>query len=106
VPPQSPGRTGGHQLLAINYLKRFVADYERESGQRLELFKAPETGRRLAVVGGGAEGLTAACFLARLGHSPTIFEAMPKLGGLLRTVIVIRPPSLRPCPSWVACFAP
>jgi NADPH-dependent glutamate synthase beta subunit-like oxidoreductase/NAD-dependent dihydropyrimidine dehydrogenase PreA subunit len=73
--------------VAINYLKRFVADYERESGQRLELFKAPETGRRMAVVGGGAEGLTAACFLARLGHSPTIFEAMPKLGGLLRTVI-------------------
>jgi formate dehydrogenase beta subunit len=73
--------------VAINYLKRFVADYERESGQRLQLFKAPETGRRLAVVGGGAEGLTAACFLARLGHSPTVFEAMPKLGGLLRTVI-------------------
>ncbi|MCK5488010.1 MAG: FAD-dependent oxidoreductase, partial [Desulfobacterales bacterium] len=73
--------------VAINYLKRFVADYERESGQRLELFKAPETGRRMAVVGGGAEGLTAACFLARLGHSPTIFEAMPKLGGLLRTAI-------------------
>ncbi len=73
--------------VAINYLKRFVADYERESGQRLELFKAPETGRRLAVVGGGAEGLTASCFLARLGHSPTIFEAMPKLGGLLRTII-------------------
>ncbi|MGD8370773.1 MAG: FAD-dependent oxidoreductase [Syntrophobacterales bacterium] len=73
--------------VAINYLKRFVSDYERESGQRLQLFKAPETARRLAVVGGGAEGLTAACFLARLGHSPTIFEAMPKLGGLLRTVI-------------------
>jgi NADPH-dependent glutamate synthase beta subunit-like oxidoreductase/NAD-dependent dihydropyrimidine dehydrogenase PreA subunit len=73
--------------VAINYLKRFVADYERESGERLQLFKAPETGRRLAVVGGGAEGLTAACFLARLGHSPTIYEAMPKLGGLLRTVI-------------------
>jgi NADPH-dependent glutamate synthase beta subunit-like oxidoreductase len=73
--------------VAINYLKRFVADYERESGHRLQLFKAPDTGRRLAVVGGGAEGLTAACFLARLGHSPTIFEAMPKLGGLLRTVI-------------------
>ena len=31
--------------------------------------------------------MTAACFLARLGHSPTIFEAMPMLGGLLRTVI-------------------
>jgi NADPH-dependent glutamate synthase beta subunit-like oxidoreductase len=73
--------------VAINYLKRFVADYERQSGQRLQLFKAPETGRRIAVVGGGSEGLTAAYFLARLGYSPTIFEAMPQLGGLLRTVI-------------------
>jgi len=73
--------------VAINYLKRFVSDYERQSGRRLQLFKAPVTGRRIAVVGGGSEGLTAAYFLARLGYSPTIFEAMPQLGGLLRTVI-------------------
>ncbi|MBW1981372.1 MAG: FAD-dependent oxidoreductase [Deltaproteobacteria bacterium] len=73
--------------VAINYLKRFVADHERQSGERIELFKAPDTGKRLAVVGGGAEGLSTACFLARLGHSPTIFEAMPELGGLLRKAI-------------------
>jgi NADPH-dependent glutamate synthase beta subunit-like oxidoreductase/Na+-translocating ferredoxin:NAD+ oxidoreductase RNF subunit RnfB len=73
--------------VAINYLKRFVADYERQSGQRLQLFKAPENGRRIAVVGGGSEGLTAAYFLARLGYAATVFESMPQLGGLLRTVI-------------------
>ena len=73
--------------VAINPLKRFVADRERESGQRLPLYCAPATGRRVAVVGGGVEGLTTAAFLARLGHSPVIFEAQSLLGGLLRTVI-------------------
>ncbi len=75
------------EAVAINPLKRFVADYEMNSGSRVEVAKAPATGLQVAVVGGGAEGLTAANFLARLGHQPTIYEAMPKLGGLLRTVI-------------------
>jgi len=73
--------------VAINPLKRFVADWERQSGRRVSLYRAPRTGKRLAVIGGGAEGLTAACYLARLGHSPVVFEALPKLGGLLRTAI-------------------
>jgi len=73
--------------VAINPLKRFVADYEMKSGQRIELSKAPATEMKVAVVGGGAEGLTAASFLARLGYEPTVYEAMPQLGGLLRTVI-------------------
>jgi len=73
--------------VAINPLKRFVADYEMKSGQRIELAKAPATEVKVAVIGGGAEGLTAANFLARLGYEPTIYEAMPHLGGLLRTVI-------------------
>lgn len=73
--------------VAINYLKRYVSDYERTSGKRLELFKAPETGQRAAVIGGGVEGLTASAFLVRLGHEAEIYEAMDKLGGLLRTVI-------------------
>ena len=50
-------------------------------------YKAPATGRRAAVIGGGAQGLSAAYFLARLGHSPTIFEGLPELGGLLRKAI-------------------
>ena len=73
--------------VAINHLKRFVADYEMHSGQRLETPRAPDSGHRIAVVGGGAEGLTAANFLARLGHTPTVYETAPRLGGLLRTVI-------------------
>jgi formate dehydrogenase beta subunit len=73
--------------VAINYLKRYVADLERKNGNRLQPYKAPSTGRKQAIVGGGAEGLSAAWFLARLGHAPEIFEALPKLGGILRDVI-------------------
>ncbi len=73
--------------VAINNLKRFVADRERESGQRVQPYKAPPTGRKAAVIGGGVQGLSAAYFLARLGHSPAIFESRKELGGLLRTSI-------------------
>jgi len=73
--------------VAINFLKRFVADYEKEQGDRVQPYKAPDTGRRVAVIGGGVEGLSAAFFTARLGHSPTVFEASDKLGGLLRKAI-------------------
>jgi formate dehydrogenase beta subunit len=68
----------------INHLKRFAADYERRSGKRITPFQAPHTGKRVAVIGGGPAGLTCAYYLARYGHSPTIFEAMPQLGGMLR----------------------
>jgi NADPH-dependent glutamate synthase beta subunit-like oxidoreductase len=73
--------------VAINYLKRYAADYEKESGDRILPYKAPETGRKIAVVGGGVQGLSAAFFTARLGHDTTVFEAAPKLGGLLRSAI-------------------
>ena len=68
----------------INHLKRFVADIEMNSKERISPYKAPETGKRIAIIGGGPAGLTCAYYLARLGHSSTIFEAMPKLGGMLR----------------------
>ncbi|MBU2548994.1 MAG: RnfABCDGE type electron transport complex subunit B [Proteobacteria bacterium] len=73
--------------VAINPLKRFVADYERLRGERSQPYKAPATGRKVAVIGGGVEGLSASYFLARLGHQPTLFEGRDKLGGLLRTAI-------------------
>jgi len=73
--------------VAINFLKRYAADYERESGQRVQPYKAPETGKKIAVVGGGVEGLSTAFFSARLGHSVDVYEAAPKLGGLLRSAI-------------------
>ena len=70
--------------LAINPLKRFAADYERNSGNRVQIPRAPETKKRVAVVGGGAEGLTAAYYLNRLGHESTVLEASSQLGGILR----------------------
>jgi len=73
--------------VAINYLKRFTADYEKESGEKIQPYKAPETNKKIAVAGGGVEGLSAAYFLARLGHSPTVYEATDRVGGLLNVAI-------------------
>lgn len=75
------------EAVAINGLKRFAADYEQEAGKRIQPYKAPSTGRTIAVIGGGVEGLSCAYFLARLGHSPTIYEATTNLGGILRKAI-------------------
>ncbi len=70
--------------VGINMLKRFVADRELYSGKRLSIPCAKDTGRKVAVIGGGPAGLSCAYFLRRLGHNPTIFEAMPYLGGQVR----------------------
>jgi len=71
--------------VAINHLKRFAADFEMKSGKRVQIPRAPETGKRVAVIGGGAEGLTAAYFINRMGHDAVVYEGSPRLGGLLRT---------------------
>ena len=73
--------------VAINYLKRFAADYEKHVDKRILPYKAPDTGRRVAIVGGGVEGLSTAFFMARLGHETTIYESTDQLGGLLRSAI-------------------
>jgi len=73
--------------VAINFLKRYVADYEKEAGGRILPFKAPETNKKIAVIGGGVSGLSSAYFLARLGHFPTVFEKSTELGGLLKSAI-------------------
>ncbi len=70
--------------VSINQLKRFAADFEMNSGRRLPVPCAPSTGKKVAVIGGGPAGLSCGYFLRRLGHDVTIFEAMPKLGGMLR----------------------
>ena len=73
--------------VAINFLKRFAGDYEREQGQRILPFMAPASGRKIAIIGGGVQGLSTAFFSVRLGHEVTIFEATDKLGGLLNSAI-------------------
>lgn len=70
--------------VSINQLKRFVADFEMTSGKRIPIRCAPDTGKKVAVIGGGPSGLSCAYFLRRLGHEVIIFESMPKLGGMLR----------------------
>lgn len=73
--------------VAINFLKRYASDVEMKSKKRSQPFTAPATNRKIAVVGGGVEGLSAAFFAARLGHAPTVYEAEDKPGGLLRKAI-------------------
>src|SRR6516225_7983501 len=69
--------------LGIGYLERFVADYERETGQVGLPEKAPPTGNKVAIVGSGPAGLSAAGDLVRMGHSVTVFEALHEIGGVL-----------------------
>jgi formate dehydrogenase beta subunit len=73
--------------VTINALKKFVANYERESGKRAEYYLPPAPGKKITVIGGGVEGLTAAYYLRRLGHQSKVLEATGKLGGILRYVI-------------------
>jgi len=71
--------------VAIGYLERFVADWTLANSTALAKAPQPEaTGQRVAVVGCGPSGLTAAGELAAEGHEVTIFEALHDTGGVLR----------------------
>jgi formate dehydrogenase major subunit len=70
--------------IAINHLKRFLADWCMTNEIDLRISKEPSTGKKVAVIGGGPSGLTGAYFLTRKGHEVTVYEAAPKLGGMLR----------------------
>jgi glutamate synthase (NADPH/NADH) small chain len=71
--------------VAIGRLERYVADWERANMPSLNspVTRSTPTGKRVAVVGSGPAGLTAAADLAKLGHSVTIFEALHVAGGVL-----------------------
>ena len=70
--------------IAIGRLERFVADWERANmGAATSIDPPKPAGKRVAVVGSGPAGLTAAADLAKLGHSVTIFEALHVAGGVL-----------------------
>jgi len=72
------------EAININHLKRYAADIEMYKGPTLNIRINKETGKKIAVIGGGPAGLSTAFFLRRLGHSPVIFDMMPKLGGMTR----------------------
>jgi glutamate synthase (NADPH/NADH) small chain len=75
----------GHkgQPVAIGNLERFIADYERKSGQLGLPVIAPSTGKSVAIVGSGPAGLSAAGDLIQKGHRVRVFEALHELGGVL-----------------------
>jgi glutamate synthase (NADPH/NADH) small chain len=75
------GRMG--EPVAIGNLERFIADFERESGQLGLPAVAPPTGRSIAIVGSGPAGLSAAGDLVQKGHRVRVFEALHELGGVL-----------------------
>ena len=69
--------------VAIGYLERFVADWARNEGSMANAESPVASGKKVAVVGAGPAGLSAAGELARNGHDVTIYEALHKPGGVL-----------------------
>lgn len=74
----------GEKPVAIGYLERFVADFERESGKMALPECAPKNGMKVAVVGSGPAGLSFAGDMAKLGYEVTVFEALHEIGGVLK----------------------
>ena len=74
----------GKEAVAIGYLERFAADYERESGQISVPQVAPANGIKVAVVGSGPAGLSFAGEMAKRGYDVTVFEALHEIGGVLK----------------------
>ena len=68
----------------INGIKRFVADWDTFQMEPYQPTCLPDTGHKIAIVGAGPAGLSAAWFLRRLGHAVTIFEMQEAAGGMLR----------------------
>ena len=74
----------GKQAVAIGYLERFAADYERESGNISVPEIASSNGKKVAVVGSGPAGLTFAGEMAKFGYDVTVYEALHEIGGVLK----------------------
>lgn len=69
--------------VAIGYLERFAADWERNNIKLKEIKSSPKSGKKVAVVGGGPAGLSCAGDLIQMGHDVTVFEALHEIGGVL-----------------------
>lgn len=70
--------------VSIAYLKYFAADNDLNSADPYKPKLAAPSGKRVAVIGGGPAGLSAAYYLAAKGHQVTVYDAMPHMGGMLR----------------------
>lgn len=84
-PCESECRRGHvNEPMSICRLKRFATDNSLNRVWIQSIKKQPETGKKVAVIGAGPAGLTAAYYLTLQGHSATVYEAMPEPGGMLR----------------------
>jgi glutamate synthase (NADPH/NADH) small chain len=75
------GKVG--EPVSVGRLERWLADWERDRGNTKVPEKSPPTGKKVALIGAGPAGLTAAADLARLGHKVVIYEALHVPGGVL-----------------------
>lgn len=73
----------GREAGGIGRVERFLGDYAMEHNLTITPTVAPSTGKRVAIIGSGPAGLTAASDLAQKGHAVTVFEALHKPGGVL-----------------------
>jgi len=73
-----------NEAISIKELKRFAAERDHARLWAKNSRKAEPTGKRVAIVGSGPAGLTAAHYLSKLGHAVTVFEALPFPGGMMR----------------------
>ncbi len=76
-------RKNVEEPINIAQLKAFAADMDLKAESYLPE-KQPATGKKVAVIGGGPAGLTAAFYLTIMGHSVTVYDMMDKMGGMLR----------------------
>lgn len=75
-----------NEPIAIRVLKRFAAEHDTGLWKPRSKF-VPFSGKRVAIIGSGPAGLTGAYYLTKLGHSVTVFEALPVAGGMMRVGI-------------------
>lgn len=77
------GKLNNDKPIAIEYLKRFLSDVNDSKELKLIPAKKPDKNEKVAVIGAGPAGLTAAYYLAREGYGVTVFEKLPVVGGMM-----------------------
>ena len=83
---QACRREGLNEPISIKFLKWAATERDDRKWQQ-HAKKSPPTGKKVAIVGAGPAGLTAGYYLAKQGHSVTVFEALPEPGGMMRVGI-------------------
>jgi formate dehydrogenase beta subunit len=73
-----------NEVISIKELKRFAAANDEENTWQDNSVIKPDTGKKVAIIGSGPAGLTAAYYLANQGHAVTVYESQPLAGGMMR----------------------